>query len=99
MYARAKEAQYETWAAEVLSLAHSKPRTYLNKNLQPVIDPGWVQLIRLQIDSRKWLLSKLCRSKYGGEGENTESADKKDTSISVNLKIEEADGTTIKPIS
>lgn len=51
-YARAKEIQLEQMADEILTIADSA-------------DADTYNAARLQVDSRKWLLSKLVPKKYG----------------------------------
>jgi hypothetical protein len=53
-YARAREAQMETLAEEILEIADGT-----------VADNAAVALARVRIDSRKWLMSKLAPKKYG----------------------------------
>lgn len=53
-YAKAREAMADAMADEALELAD---------NCDP--DPGPVGKARLQIDTRKWLLSKVAARKYG----------------------------------
>lgn len=49
-YARAREAQAEKWADEIIDLADEAEDA---------------QKARLQVDTRKWVLSKLLPKKYG----------------------------------
>lgn len=61
-YARAREAQAETMADEILDIADEIPP------MNPVTgayDSGAVNHKRLRIDSRKWIASKLLPKKYG----------------------------------
>ena len=53
-YARAKECQLEALAEDIVDIADS---------VEPISDA--TGKARLQIDSRKWLLSKLVPKKYG----------------------------------
>ena len=41
-----------------------QPQTVSTK-FGEMIDPAWVQLKRLKIDTKKWALSKRCPKKYG----------------------------------
>ena len=60
-YARAREALIELMAAQTLEIADAPvPSTESGAT-----DSGAVQKQRLQIDTRKWLLSKLAPKKYG----------------------------------
>ena len=60
-YARAREDLIERMAQEVLELSDS------DVGLQPDGKKDWaaVQKHKLQVDTRKWLLSKLAPKKYG----------------------------------
>ena len=59
--ARAREALIELMAAQTLEIADAPvPSTESGAT-----DSGAVQKQRLQIDTRKWLLSKLAPKKYG----------------------------------
>lgn len=60
-YARAREELIERMAQEVLELSD------LDVGLQPDGKKDWgaVQKHKLQVDTRKWLLSKLAPKKYG----------------------------------
>lgn len=53
-YARAKDAGLDVWSDEI---------TGIPDDVEP--DAASVAKARLQIDSRKWLLSKLAPKKYG----------------------------------
>jgi hypothetical protein len=60
-YARAREELIEGMAAEILELSDSAvPLTHDGKQ-----DWQAIQQRKLQVDSRKWLLSKLAPKKYG----------------------------------
>jgi hypothetical protein len=53
IYARAREAQMEAWSHELASLAdQAKDRVNVNS-------------IRLQIDTKKWLMSRIYAKRYG----------------------------------
>jgi hypothetical protein len=53
-YARAREAQADCWASEIVDLAD-----------ETLADANHVAKARLQIDARKWVASKLMPRKYG----------------------------------
>jgi len=71
-YARAREALIEKMANELLEIAD----TPVGSTESGSTDSGAVQKQRLQVDTRKWLLSKLAPKKYGdklelsGDAEN-----------------------------
>ncbi len=60
-YARAREMLIEKMAGELLEIA-DQPVGSLDSG---ATDSGAVQKQRLQVDTRKWLLSKLAPKKYG----------------------------------
>ena len=55
-YARAREAQMELWAGQIVEIADET-----NDD---------VQRARLRVDTRKWLMSKLAPKKYGDKVTN-----------------------------
>jgi hypothetical protein len=75
-YARAREAQAEVMAEEILAIAdeectmvkadkHGSRDDDGDGNTEVVFDSTAVQRNRLRVDSRKWLLSKMAPKKYG----------------------------------
>lgn len=70
-YARAKEAQAEHLAEEILDIADDASNDWIERNDTDGKFLGWkengdaIQRSRLRVDSRKWLLSKLLPKKYG----------------------------------
>lgn len=60
-YARARETLVERMAAETLAIADEPVKSTEHGGT----DSGAVQKQRLQVDTRKWLLSKLAPKKYG----------------------------------
>jgi hypothetical protein len=62
-YARAKEMQMEAMAEEILALADDKSGDVTGELEMP--NGVAVQRSRVQIDTRKWLMSKLAPKKYG----------------------------------
>jgi len=83
-YARAREAQADTLADEILEIADDASNDWMMKNDPD--NPGWlanqehIQRSRLRVDSRKWYAGKVAPKKYGdridttvrGPGENGE---------------------------
>jgi len=68
-YTRAKEASMEAMADEILALADNpvaalKTTTKADGSVETV-EGDAVERTRIQIDSRKWLLSKLAPKRYG----------------------------------
>jgi hypothetical protein len=68
-YARAREASCEHMANDLIEIADEPVGT----TNQGSTDSGAVQKQRLQIDTRKWLLSKLAPKKYGEKIEHDHS--------------------------
>lgn len=70
-YARAKEAQAEFMADEIVEIADDGRNDWMERLGDEGQGIGWqlngehVQRSRLRLDSRKWLLSKLLPKKYG----------------------------------
>lgn len=60
-YARARETLIERMAAETLAIADAP----VGSTEHGTTDSGAVQKQRLQVDTRKWMLSKLAPKKYG----------------------------------
>lgn len=71
-YARARDKQHDFWAQQIMEIADEDAE----RDADGRRDPAHVAQKRLQIDSRKWLLSKLAPKKYGdvttikGDGES-----------------------------
>jgi hypothetical protein len=68
-YARAKEAQAETLAEEILTIADT-PQIGVTIKTKPdgeteTTEGDMIQHRRLQVDARKWLASKMAPKKYG----------------------------------
>jgi hypothetical protein len=69
-YARARIAQLEFWADQVIDCADDSSRDYIDRvgkdgAVTRVFDAENVNRSRLRIDARRWLLSKLSPGKYG----------------------------------
>ena len=67
-YARARELQAEFWADDILRLADESREGIKTKETAQGVEVttgDMVERTRLQIEARKWLLSKLLPKKYG----------------------------------
>ena len=69
-YARAREAQMEALAEEILEIADDATNDWIERQnadgtTSRVIDHENIQRARLRIDTRKWMMSKLASKKYG----------------------------------
>lgn len=65
-YTRAREAQADTLADEIIDIADDGSRDYAkDKDGHEVVDHDHIARARLRVDSRKWIASKLKPKKYG----------------------------------
>lgn len=68
-YARAREVGYERHAEEIIALADTarigEKRTIKANGEEEIVTGDMVERTRLQIESRKWILSKMLPKKYG----------------------------------
>jgi hypothetical protein len=65
-YARAREAQADALAEEILDIADDgKNDTYVTADGTELVNHDHIARSRLRVDSRKWLASKLKPKKYG----------------------------------
>jgi hypothetical protein len=68
-YARAREAQMEAMSDEILDIADdtsADTKTIKRGDLEIEVENAeWINRCRLQVDTRKWLMSKLAPKKYG----------------------------------
>jgi len=77
-YARAREAQAEHWADEILEISDDGSNDWMERKNQDgstytVVDHEHVSRSKLRVDSRKWLMSKLAPKKYGDKVDMTHS--------------------------
>jgi len=66
-YARAREAQAEKYAAEIVEIADETviEATYLGEEVRLDVSSAAVARNRLRVDARKWIAAKLLPKKYG----------------------------------
>ena len=65
-YARAREAQADKLAEEILSIADDgRSDTYIDAEGNTKSDPEVIQRSKLRVEARKWLASKMAPKKYG----------------------------------
>ena len=74
-YARAREAQAEYWASEIIEIADSVRKGATSEEIQAA---------RLAVDSRKWVASKLLPRKYGDKVMNIHGSDPENPLKTVN---------------
>ena len=64
-YAHAQEAMIHSIAEQIMAISDETPVTIVDQNGISRYDSAAVQHQRLQVDSRKWLLSKMMPKVYG----------------------------------
>ena len=65
-YARAREAQADKLAEEILAIADDgRSDTYLDAEGNEKTDNEAIQRSKLRVEARKWLASKMAPKKYG----------------------------------
>lgn len=65
-YARAREAQADTLAEEILQIADDGSNdTYTDDEGRTHVDYDHISRSKLRVDARKWLASKMAPKKYG----------------------------------
>ena len=65
-YARAREAQADKLAEEILAIADDgRSDTYLDAEGNEKTDSEVIQRSKLRVEARKWLASKMAPKKYG----------------------------------
>lgn len=70
-YSRARAAQADTYADEIVDIADDSKNDYIEGENGPELNPEAVQRARLRVDARKWFASKLAPKKYGEKIEHT----------------------------
>lgn len=69
-YARAREAQVEHWADEIVEIADDGTNDWIERqnsdgSTYEAVNSDHINRSRLRVDARKWLMSKLAPKKYG----------------------------------
>ncbi len=71
-YARAREAQADTLADEIVDIADDSERdTITTEDGREIVDTEWISRSKLRVDARKWVASKLKPKKYGDKLDHT----------------------------
>jgi hypothetical protein len=70
-YARAREAQADTLADEIVDIADDDSRDIEDHDGKEVYSAEAVARSRLRVDARKWVASKLKPKKYGDKLQHT----------------------------
>lgn len=64
-YARAREAQADYLAEEILDIADDGTNDWMEREGNTLVDHEHISRSKLRVDARKWLMSKLLPKKYG----------------------------------
>lgn len=76
-YARAREAQADALAEEILDISDDRDNDYItNDDGKEVLNSEHVQRSRLRVDARKWYASKVAPKKYGDKVELSSDPDR-----------------------
>ena len=71
-YARAREAQAEAHADEIIDIADDGSNDFTeDKDGKAIVDHEHIQRSRLRVDARKWIAAKLLPKKYGDRLQHT----------------------------
>ena len=71
-YARAREAQAEARADEIVDIADDVTGDFTtDKDGKAIVDHEHIQRSRLRVDARKWIASKLLPKRYGDRLQHT----------------------------
>ena len=81
-YARAMEIRAEIMFGEIMEISDQNPE-YVTLKFGQMVDSGEIQNRRLQVDSRKWVLSKMMPKKYGTKADDQD--DNHDNEITVKI--------------
>lgn len=89
-YARAREAQVEAMAEDIIEIADDSGLdvTLDAESGAPRVDGEAIQRAKLRVDTRKWLMSKVAPHRYG---------DKVDVGLTGNLVVQVLKLTDAKP--
>lgn len=75
-YARAREAQADYMADEILEIADDDAHDTIRTEKGDIENKEWVNRSRLKVEARKWVASKLKPKKYGDKLDLTSGGDK-----------------------
>lgn len=82
LYARAKQCQIDSMVERIFELTKDKKKGYLTDNEGKVYaDQTYLTKLRVEVDSIKWLASKLAPKIYGDKVVKEDDKDKHETSI------------------
>ena len=90
-YARAREAQADKMAEDILAIADDSSKdTYVDESGNVRADQEVVARSKLRIDARKWLAGKMAPKKYGDKLDI-------DNKVSGEIKVERIERVIIDP--
>lgn len=96
-YTRAKQEGLEALAEDIMDIADNGTNDWMEKNDPD--NPGWrvngdhIKRAQLRIDSRKWVLSKLCPKKFGDKvTQEVSGIDGKPIEQALTVQFVKADG-------
>ena len=84
-YTQAKEDQADTLQEDILDIADTLPEQVVDDKGIARVDAAYVNWMRLRVDSRKWIASKLKPKKYG---DRTTLAGDKDNPVEIRASTE-----------
>ena len=84
-YTQAKEDQADTLQEDILDIADTLPEQVVDDKGIARVDAAYVNWMRLRVDSRKWIASKLKPKKYG---DRTTLAGDKENPVEVRTNTE-----------
>jgi hypothetical protein len=69
-YARAREAQADYWAEEIVEIADDGTNDYVDRqnkdgSTYETVNSEHINRSRLRVDTRKWLMARMAPKKYG----------------------------------
>jgi hypothetical protein len=64
-YARARDAQADRFAEEILEISDDTSGDWIEREGETVLNHEHVQRSKLRVDTRKWLMARMAPRKYG----------------------------------
>ncbi len=84
MYERAREALADAWGDSIIEIADDGSNdTYIDDDGDTRTNWDVVNRSKLRVDTRKWLMSKLNRKRYGDQGEADNTTQRKPEQITI----------------
>jgi hypothetical protein len=92
-YARAREAQADLMAEEILAIADETEHDTIDTENGERPTNEWIARSRLRVDARKWLASKMAPKKYGDKLDLDATISGKAGAPAVQVQIVKSDGS------